>query len=845
MRSPIESAQVVRISLDEPLQPVRVESDRRHALLVVSRNGDIVGEVLVAAAGTLPVDFLRAEIGRVLRSRLIRHELAAAFLRAVRPGTGTDGQVPPPSVSVVICTHDQPRELPACLESLRDLNTPPDEVLVVDSCPRDDEVQRVCAGHPVRYLVERHPGLSRARNRGVSEARGELIAFTDDDCVVDPRWLDGLREAFEDALTMAVVGYVGPLELDTRSQCLAHLRNDPPHHVEREVIDGASETTHVDADDRNVVFRRRGLAKMGPFAEALGPGTPTRSGQATDIFHRILARGYRIAFDPGRVVWHRHPRRYQRLRSQRFGRGAGVTANATLWFFHRWELAGVGLTARFWRRLLSQLSAGLRRDDPRIPLGLTLAEAAGSLAGPWLLLRSARRARWDPELHGLRGGVPRERAATRVRASDQPSLTVAIASYNRRDQLEGLLRALADQTYPANRFEVVLVIDGSTDGSVELARSLEMPYSLRVREQENRGLGPSRNRGVREAMMPIIVFLDDDMLPETSYLAEHARAHAEALDNHVALSYCPPAIEGTDLLSLNVRAWWEDLFRRKGEPDHQWTFVDFSDGTASLPRSLFLASSGFDESFRERRQDWELGLRLLQQGVRFAYYPAARALHHIDPSRTKELLYARQEGRSDVQLGMKHPRLGATLPVARFAAAVCEANSSDGTKASARAALFRSAYQRPRTTALSMQSVIPMLDVLERAGLRHSWKRLWGALRAHAEIQGIRDALPSLEAYREFVGRVFGEESTETLTVWFDEPDGLRVPPDAGAVELLVGYRGGPTARVDLLKAGDQWDWQAVTDLVVEQAARSLAEHGDEALPGALGPGHVTGMPGG
>ena len=130
-------------------------------------------------------------------------------------------------------------------------------------------------------------------------------------------------------------------------------------------------------------------------------------------------------------------------------------------------------------------------------------------------------------------------------------------------------------------------------------------------------------------------------------------------------------------------------------------------------------------------------------------------------------------------------------------------------------------------------------------GLRRSWKRLWGAVRAHAEIQGIRDALPSLEAYREFVGPVLSEDSTETLSVCLDEPDHLRVPQDAGAVELRVGYRGRPTARVDLLKAGDQWDWQAVTDLVVEQAARSLAEHGAELLPDALGPGHVTGMPGG
>src|SRR5205823_9524359 len=90
------------------------------------------------------------------------------------------------------------------------------------------------------------------------------------------------------------------------------------------------------------------------------------------------------------------------------------------------------------------------------------------------------------------------------------------------------------------------------------------------------GLAATRNRGALEAANPVVVFLDDDILPEPSYLAEHAAAHRRAPDRHVALGYCPPVVRQGDYHSLALRAWYEDFFRRKAEPAHQWTFFDFS-----------------------------------------------------------------------------------------------------------------------------------------------------------------------------------------------------------------------------------------------------------------------------
>src|SRR2546422_968332 len=92
--------------------------------------------------------------------------------------------------------------------------------IVGDNCRDDDRPRDLCRRLPVRYVRENAPGTARARNRGVVEATGELIAFTDDDCIVDSRWLNGLGTTFADPLVMAATGYIGPLELETRAQYL-------------------------------------------------------------------------------------------------------------------------------------------------------------------------------------------------------------------------------------------------------------------------------------------------------------------------------------------------------------------------------------------------------------------------------------------------------------------------------------------------------------------------------------------------------------------------------------------------------------------------------------------------
>ncbi|HEY7357106.1 MAG TPA: glycosyltransferase family A protein, partial [Ktedonobacterales bacterium] len=106
-------------------------------------------------------------------------------------------------------------------------------------------------------------------------------------------------------------------------------------------------------------------------------------------------------------------------------------------------------------------------------------------------------------------------------ATAAPTLlaSLVIPTHNRRESLRMVLEALASQTTPPGEFEVVLICDGCTDGSVEMARSLHVPYCLRVLEQTpNQGPAAARTLGVQEARAALIVFIDDDVVPESTLL---------------------------------------------------------------------------------------------------------------------------------------------------------------------------------------------------------------------------------------------------------------------------------------------------------------------------------------
>ena len=129
-----------------------------------------------------------------------------------------------PGISIAVCTRDRTSQLRQSLGALRPVSYNPVEILIVDNAPRSDAtrqlVTELAAADPrIRYVREDRPGHSRARNRGVAEARFGVVAFTDDDTVVDPGWLTAIAAGFAaDPETVCVTGPVPSLALDTVSQ---------------------------------------------------------------------------------------------------------------------------------------------------------------------------------------------------------------------------------------------------------------------------------------------------------------------------------------------------------------------------------------------------------------------------------------------------------------------------------------------------------------------------------------------------------------------------------------------------------------------------------------------------
>ena len=212
-----------------------------------------------------------------------------------------------PFVSVVVATRDRPEALRRCLDSLERLDYPSFEIVVVDNCPSSGEAAEVVAGmhrapSTVRYVREDSPGLACAHNRGLRDADGDIVAFTDDDVVVDRHWLDAIVDVFAgDPTVGGVTGMIMPVEIETESQAwiegwagfgkgLAQVRYDEATPPKNDPL--FPFTAGVFGSGANMAFRRRALDDIGGFDRALGAGTPARGGDDLATFFDVITAGY-------------------------------------------------------------------------------------------------------------------------------------------------------------------------------------------------------------------------------------------------------------------------------------------------------------------------------------------------------------------------------------------------------------------------------------------------------------------------------------------------------------------------------------------------------------------------
>ncbi len=297
----------------------------------------ICGVAIILRREGRPIAFLMKEMpgGKRLPAeeirRLIRKEVKSHLLED--PRRGPRQPFPHlglfPSLTVAICTKDHPEDLSHCLGHLFPLQQDGEggifEILVVDNAPSDDRSgDLVASWNGVRYVMESKPGLNFARNRALQEAKGEIVAFIDDDVIVDKYWLRGLRQVLaQHPDAGAVTGLVLPYELATDAQILFEKRGgfeknfetirygqDLPGHPFYPCVGGKFGT------GCNMAFPRKILLELGGFDEALDTGPPLPGGGDTDMLYRVVRAGYPIVYEPQFMVFHKHRRSIDQLRRQ-------------------------------------------------------------------------------------------------------------------------------------------------------------------------------------------------------------------------------------------------------------------------------------------------------------------------------------------------------------------------------------------------------------------------------------------------------------------------------------------------------------------------------------------------
>lgn len=475
----------------------------------------------------------------------------------------------PRSVSVIITTSGNPPTLERCLRSVLHSDNDDFEVIVVDhGSPAPDTARMLVTQFPgelrLRYLEEPWSSASMARNTGLARAEGVIVAFIDDDAVVDARWLSASVEALLDEDDVAcVMGRSASPQLHDAMRLAPELSAEgSTRRTYRRSDTGNGQLLFADAagglaSGAGIVMLTDVGRELGGFNLALGPATPACGGEHIDLLVRLLGSGYTISYEPNAIIWREHPARAEARRRQiyRYGIGLGAIISKGL-------IAGP--ERRAWLRVLPAAVRHSRDPAPRrfgdtatrYPLRLRWLIRLGILLGPFAYLWSAFLARarrlrrghrtsppairiarrlvvggetinvvWfddSPEARtrfswrstgkpeeadaacGLDGDAAIELALPATTEDGAPRISAVVPARNAEHWIESCLSAIRANA-PA---EIILVDGGSTDRTVELAR----PWVDRVIDDEGTGVAAARMMGVASASQPWVALVDADVV---------------------------------------------------------------------------------------------------------------------------------------------------------------------------------------------------------------------------------------------------------------------------------------------------------------------------------------------
>ena len=237
-----------------------------------------------------------------------------------------------------------------------------------------------------------------------------------------------------------------------------------------------------------------------------------------------------------------------------------------------------------------------------------------------------------------------------------PTLSVVVPTHQRCELLNGLLRGLQGQTLPAEQYEVIVIVDGSTDGTCRLLSEFDAGYTLRWRWQPNAGRAAACNAGIALARGELVVLLDDDMQPTPSHLEAHLSAHAGAARRAVMGAVPIVTPPGADAVVRYVARKFSRRLEALARRRSGFILPDFYSGNVSIRRDVLNETGGFDEAFTMYgNEDLELWYRLRSAGVDLAFSETALAYQRYVKDFRALARDNIEKGKTAVLLASKHP----------------------------------------------------------------------------------------------------------------------------------------------------------------------------------------------
>jgi glycosyltransferase involved in cell wall biosynthesis len=479
-----------------------------------------------------------------------------------------------PSVSVIATSGSTEQALERCLRSILRSDYDDFEVIVVDhGASSTDTARMLLSQFPgemrLRYVEAPRSSASFARNTGLARAEAEIVAFPDDDVLVDPLWLRTSVEALlSDEGVACVTGYSAPRDLEGEIRLLPERLGDGVRRTIHRLPDFRKDnplllyTVGGLGPGAGLVMLTEVAREVGGFDPALGPATPACGGEDIDLLVRLLQSGYALSYEPNAIVWREHAveagSRYRQVYRHGVGLGAIIGKRLIAGPQRRDWLRVIAAALRYTRHPAPPTGSDRPGGYPRHRKWLM---RLGMLTGPIAYLLSVLIAR-ARRLLGKQPSGPRplrivrrmvvggetinvvwfgQAQSPRVRLSwrrgdDQegtgsseqlvPALTIGSArpaatragelcisavvpARNAESWIESCLRSIR-ANHPA---EVILVDGSSTDRTVELAR----PWVDRVIDDGGSGVAAARMMGVASATQPWIALVDADVvLPPTA-----------------------------------------------------------------------------------------------------------------------------------------------------------------------------------------------------------------------------------------------------------------------------------------------------------------------------------------